>query len=157
MSPSTPQNQEQKDWRKSITVPDEYSNYGDKFIELLSPLQSLWDGYLDRISTVRLRVDLESPTIRPIHSVPYHAKPKASDFERTEIERMVPNNVTETARTEWASAPLFEQKKKGTLRFFADYGKLNAVIICGLYPLSKVDKCIVYLADAQVFSALDQE
>lgn len=60
-----------KNWRKDISIRDEYADYCDEFVNMLKSYASMFDGHLQRISTVKKGIYLESPTIRSVHSVPY--------------------------------------------------------------------------------------
>ena len=46
-------------------------------------------------------------------------------------------------------------KPNGSMRFYVDYGKLNAVTVKDTYPLPRLDECLDWLGDTKVFSALD--
>lgn len=62
-------------------------------------------------------------------SVPYLTGLKARDFEKDEIDNIIPINVVELAQTEWASPVVFAPTKGKTLRLCLDYRKLEAIII----------------------------
>lgn len=108
------------DRSKTIAIPEDYFKYKEEFIYVLTPYQSMWDRHLGRISTIKHRVDLESPIIRPMDLVPYRIESKARDFKRSEIETMLVMNIIEPAKTEWASLVDFPPKKDGTMRFCVD-------------------------------------
>lgn len=55
------------DFRDSISMPNEYASYHDKFIAMHEPLASIWDAHLAVISTVKLRVGIQSSDIHRIH------------------------------------------------------------------------------------------
>lgn len=83
------------------------------------------------------------------------AGPMASDFERTEIKTMLATNILEPTQTESASLVLLTPENDGTLRFFVDYRKRNAVAIRDSYPSARTNEFIDSLGDAQIFSLLD--
>lgn len=62
--------------------------------------------------------------------------------------------MIELAKTEWAAQIVFVRKKDGSLRFRVDYGKMNAVLVGGLYLLPRMDGCTDSIGDAAVFPSL---
>lgn len=78
-------------------IRNEYSKYQEEFIKMLTPLQSMCDGHLSWILPIKHRANLEWATILPTHLEPYHAEPKARDFESSNIENVLGMNVIETA------------------------------------------------------------
>lgn len=67
----TSRNQKQTDSCKSIVFPHEYSQYKDRFIDMFTPFQLMWNGQMGCITTVKHKVDLKSLTLRRLHSGPY--------------------------------------------------------------------------------------
>ena len=63
--------------------------------------------------------------------------------------------VIEPAYSEWASPVVLVPKSDGSLRFFVDYLKLNALTERDRYPLPRMYECIVSLGDFTVFTTLD--
>lgn len=117
----------------------------------------MWEGHLGSIFTAKHLVDLESPNMGPIYSVPYSAAPKARDLEKLEIDSILATNVIKLAQTEWVSPVVFAKKKEETLRFCVDHGEHNAVSNHDLYPLPRMAGCIDLLGNAQVFATLDKK
>ena len=68
---------------------------------------------------------------------------------------MQQQGVIEPSYSPWASPIVLVWKKDGSLRFCADYCKLNKVTKKDSYPLPRVDDLLDSLADAQWFSTLD--
>lgn len=68
---------------------------------------------------------------------------------------MLSENIIEPAQKEWASPIVFAPKKGGTLRFYADYQRLNAVTKRDSYPILLINECTDSLAAAAVLSTLD--
>lgn len=62
-SSSVFQKEKQQDWRKKNVISEDYSKYKAEFIDMFKPFQSLSDGQLGRISTMKHRVDLQSPAV----------------------------------------------------------------------------------------------
>jgi hypothetical protein len=68
---------------------------------------------------------------------------------------MLAEQVIEPATCEWASPIVLVPKPDGSLRFFVDYRRLNAITVPDTYPLPRMDECIDSLGDAVVFNTLD--
>lgn len=67
---------------------------------MLTELGFMWDGHVGRITTAKHRAGLVDLTTSPMPSAPYHCGPKAHEFEKTRITRMLENNIIEPAQTE---------------------------------------------------------
>lgn len=91
----------------------------DRVIEF----QSMWDGHLERVNTAKHRIELRPENTQPIYCTPLWAGQKAREFEKTEIEEMLPKKVIEPTQTEWAAPIVFTLKKDGYLRFCVEYRK----------------------------------
>lgn len=72
-------------WRKLILLLDKYSQYRVKRIEMLTLLQTVWNGHLGWISAVKRLADFESPAVRPSHFAQYCGEAKAGDIHRLQI------------------------------------------------------------------------
>lgn len=60
-------------------MPVTYASYNPAFLEVLSILEELWDGNLERIKAAVHFIELIPSDTPPIHSVPYRAGPKAAN------------------------------------------------------------------------------
>lgn len=99
----------------------------------------MWDGHLGRKSTAKHRVELVDPNTPPVPSAPYRAGPKARELEKTEINKVLAENIIEPAQTEWASPIVFAPKEDGTVRFCVDYRKVNEITKQDSYPIPRMD------------------
>ena len=142
------------DWRSLVNIDEEFADRRDEITAMLDEFASMWDGHLGRVSIAKHRIELQ-PGARPSYSAPYRAGPKARDFEKSEIDKMLKAGVIEPAKTEWAAPIVFAPKKDGSLRFCVDYRRLNAETVRDSYPIPRMDECIDSLGDAQLFSTLD--
>lgn len=68
---------------------------------------------------------------------------------------MLSKEVTEQRTTGWTVPILFALKKDGSLHFWANDQKLNAVSIRDSYPLPRMCECIDSLGESTVFSTVD--
>lgn len=64
------------------------------------------------------------------------------EFEKTKIDKILAENIIESAQTEWAAPIVFAPKKDRTLWFCVDYRKLNAVTGRDSYPIPRMDGSI---------------
>lgn len=87
--------------------------------------EAMWDGHLGGIKTSGHKIELTSEDVLPVSSASYRAAPTARNFATDNIDRMLKEDIIEPATTEWASPIVFPPKKNGSLRFSADYRKLN--------------------------------
>lgn len=89
----------------------------------------MWDGRLGDIDMAKHRIPLMAPDVRDITSARCRAGPKAHEFEKVYIDKMLLLKVIELAHSKLASPTIFAPEKDGSLRFCIDYGNLNAVTI----------------------------
>ena len=121
---------------------------------MLTDFDDMWSGRLGTINATKHHINVD-PSAQPIYQQPYRAGPKAREFEKQEIDRMLAEKVIEPSDAEWASPVVFVPKKDGTLRFCVDYRKLNAVTKRDSYPIPRMDECIDSLGEATIFTTLD--
>ena len=114
----------------------------------------MWDGHLGEINTTKHRIDVVSGTT-PIRQYPYRTAMRANEFEASEIEKMLRDNVIRPSKSEWASPVVLAPKNDGTPRFCVDYRKLNEVTKKDSYPIPRMDDCIHTLGKAKIFSSLE--
>lgn len=114
----------------------------------------MWDGRLGTVSASKHRIDLV-PGAKPVFQPPYRAGPRQRELEKMEIDKMLEADVIEPSTSEWAAPIVFAPKKDGSLRFYVDYRRLNAVTIRDSYPIQRIDECIDSLGSAEIFSTLD--
>lgn len=71
-----------------------------------------------------------------------------------EMDKILAEEVTEQANTEWFSTIVFVQRKDGSYRFCVHDQNLNAVVVQDSYPIPRKDKCIDLLGDPKIFLML---
>lgn len=130
------------------------SHLRERFRAMLRKYASMWDGTLSEIQIASHRIDLVSGT-HPIAQAPYREGHKAREVKGHEVQKMLKAGVIESIQSEWASPVFLVPKPDGSICFCVDHRRLNAVIIKGTYPLSRMDECLDSLGDKKVFSALD--
>lgn len=73
--------------------------------------------------------------VRPINSARYHAGPKAPEYQKIDIDEILPMNVIELAQSGWALPIVIDPKNDGSLRFCTEYIKLNTVAAKKAFPI----------------------
>jgi Reverse transcriptase (RNA-dependent DNA polymerase) len=121
---------------------------------MLEPHHRMWDGRLGMVAATTHRIEVFSGS-NPVNAQPYRAGSHARVAEKTEIDRMLAQQVIEPATNEWASPIVLVPKPDGTLRFCVDYRRLNMITVPDTYPLPRMDECIDSLVDAVLFTTLD--
>lgn len=77
------------------------------------------------------------------------------EFEKTDIDKALAENIIEQAQTEWAAPVVYVSKKDKNLLFCVDYRKQNLASKRDSYPIRRVHECNASLGKATIFSALD--
>ena len=126
----------------------------ERFRQMLTKYDELWDGKLGKINAVDHRIELK-PGSQPSMQRPYRTGPQGRRFVEEEIGRMIDADVIEPAETEWDSPVVIAPKADGSYRFCVDYRKLNSMTVRSTYPLPRMDDCIDSLGEATIFSTLD--
>lgn len=107
-------------------------------------------------------------TIRTINNEPVWVKqypyPMSDhDFVKTEIEKLLENNIIKKSFSPY-NAPIWVVPKKGTdgdgkpkRRMVIDYSKLNSQTIKDRYPMPDINLTLQNLGNAKIFSTVDLE
>ena len=128
--------------------------YHEEARKVLRRHQEMWNGKLGEIRATEHRIEL-LPDAKPHRQMPYRMGHREREFERTEIDKMLKDNVIRASRSEWASPIVLAPKGDGSLRFCVDYRRVNAASYKDSYPLPRMDDCIDSLGEAKFFSTLD--
>ena len=81
--------------------------------------------------------------------------PHKSEAWRKEIEMLIEYDMIEPSKSPWACSVVMAKKKGGQLRFYCDFGDLNALTISDAYPIPRIDESLFKLGDAKFFTTLD--
>ena len=127
----------------------------ERILNMLEPHKYMSSGDLGKIRATEQNIDLK-PDTRPLHQHTYRAGPELRKVLENHINLQLAADVIEPAQSEWASPVLLAPKKDGTLRFCADFRRLNALTIPDTYPLPRVEDCIDSLGEARLFTTLDR-
>lgn len=116
----------------------------------------MWDGHFGGFNVAKHRFELSPVDAKRIQSLLYKASPKACEFDRIKVNKMLSRKVIEPALAEWAEAIVFVPKKDGSLRFCAHYRKLNAVAKQNVYAIPRRHEYIESLGKDAVFCTLEK-
>jgi Reverse transcriptase (RNA-dependent DNA polymerase) len=141
-------------WKEELDLAHFSPQQRETVFQLVAKHRKMWDDRLDRVNATTHRIDLV-PVAKPVHFQTYRAGPRAREAESAEVQRMLKAGVIEPASSERASPVVLVTKPDGTLSLCVDYKKLNAVTILDTYPLPRMDECIEFIGDAQIFTTLD--
>lgn len=67
----------------------------------------MWYGYLGQTNSAKLRSELTSNNMRPVYSTLSGAGPIVTHTVASEIQKMLKEEVTEPASTEWTGSIIF--------------------------------------------------
>lgn len=123
----------------------------------MEEIEKMWNCRFGQIHIAKTLNQIRVKTTKPVDYAPYRTVPKAREFERSNIYRMLEMKVVEPAETEWAAPTGLEPKNYGPFIFCVEYRKLNAVTEQDSYLIPRVDECIDILGDALISSTLDDK
>lgn len=89
--------------------------------------------------------------LRPVNSALYHAEPKAREFEKPEIDKMLCMNIIEPAQSECALSIVVASEMGESLRICIDYKKRIALAVTDGRPIRRVEKCMDSLHEVCIF------
>jgi len=67
---------------------------------------------------------------------------------------MLERNIIEPFNSPWAALVVFVTKKDGSIRFCADYSRLNDLTLKDAYPIPRIDDSLDSLGGAKWFSTV---
>lgn len=113
-------------WKQEIDVADKIKYYGKRFLNALSESQHMCDRRLRCITTAKHQTDFHKSSNRPVHSALYCTSPKNREFEKTNIDKMLSESITQPAQAEQTSLILRVKDCIGSLRNAAVFSTLDA-------------------------------
>ena len=96
-----------------------------------------------------------SPSGLPIHQPLRRLSEALKDTVKSEVQRMLHQDVIRPSASPWSSPVVMVKKKDGSWRFCIDYRKLNAVTHRDAYPLPRIDVTLDSLVRCKYFTILD--
>lgn len=124
-------------------------------MDLLTVFQSMWDGHPNRISVAKHCIELLDDHNLAGHSATYPAESKTQEFEKSEIEKSLKDNIIEPVQTKRATPIVLATKEDGSLLFRVDYRQLNAETTQDSYPVPRMKECINLLGKFITISTID--
>lgn len=86
-------------WQEEIKLIDKYSQYLEKFVDMPSGIQAVWDGHRISMNTAKQHIKLLQNKAQPVHSVPYRAGAKTNHIEKVMIVEMMNKKTIKPAQT----------------------------------------------------------
>jgi len=121
--------------------------------KLLLDYSEVFSGIPNRTTAAEHHVNTEGAV--PVRSSPYKVPQKLEDEVNKEIERMLDMGIVRQSSSPWASPIVVVPKPDGSIRFCADYRKLNKVTKMDAYPIPSMERMIEKVARAKYISTLD--
>ena len=95
-------------------------------------------------------------TKNPIKSRPYPVKDnKREKWMKEEIDRMLKEGIIKKSKSPWASPVVLVSKKDGSIRFYVDYKKTNAIKIVDAHPLPVVNDIVDKIGGKKYYTSID--
>jgi RNase H-like domain found in reverse transcriptase/Reverse transcriptase (RNA-dependent DNA polymerase) len=141
-------------WLQEIDLSHLKTEESARVQELLRKYSCLFDG-VDLGPIDGLAHHIETRGARPVHQSPYRAGPHERRMIEQEVERMLHLKVIQPSMSAWSSPVVLVPKTDGTIRFCADYRKLNELTVRDSFPLPRLDDTLDSIGDATIFSTLD--
>lgn len=98
---------------------------------------------------------INTGTERPIAMPPYRLAPAKRAILKTEINKMLEDEIITESESPWASPVVLVPKKDGTTRVCIDYRQLNAITVPDRYPLPRIDDLLQDAKSSAVMSTID--
>src|SRR6266498_725695 len=74
---------------------------------------------------------------------------------KEEIERMLKDGIIKKSKSPWASPVVLVSKKDGSIRFYMDYKKTNAITIVDTHPLSIINDTVDKIGGKKYYTSID--
>ncbi len=116
------------------------------FADVFSPLPGRTNLVQHHIETLPGEVERSRP-----YRLPEHKK----NVVQEELKAMLNLGVIEESHSDWASPIVLVPKTDGSVRFYVDYRKVNAMSKLDAYPMPRVDELLDRLGAARFYSTLD--
>lgn len=112
----------------------------------------MWDWILARVDIAKHGSELSLADAKPIHSSPYRTGPKTREFQKNKMHKVLSEGIMKAEQRDWAGLTVFMLKKKGPLRFFINFRKLDAGTMREVYGVLRMDKCIFIAEESDCFT-----
>lgn len=140
-----------KNWRPELPISEKYNADKDRYLQLLSEFQNMWNGRLYHIETEYHQIELIPTNMHLMYKTSYRAGLKARRFSARVMKRLLQEDVMKPDNKQSNSSIVSVFKKTGSLEFCVDCRKLHAMISESV-PLSRIDEHIYSVPEDRIFS-----
>lgn len=102
---------------------------------MIKEFKIFWDDHFGRINIPKNPIEFKMGQGKPVEWSPYRAGPKAREFQKSEIDKILEMMVIGAAESDcWAAPIVFAPNIGGSFRFYVDYRTINVVSKRNSYP-----------------------
>lgn len=130
-------------------------NEKDKVNELLEAHSAIFKLGGAPTSRAEHRIVLDNPNMIPIAVPPYRMSAEKQRILKTEIDKMLLENVIEECESPWAAPVVLIPKPDKSFRVCIDYRKLNAHTISDKFPMPQIDDLLHLAKETMFMSVID--
>ena len=105
--------------------------------------------------TSKLCHSIDTGSAPPIRQHVRHIPPAQRTLVKDLLDDMLHKDIIQPSQSPWASPIVLARKKDGSVRFCADYRKVNEVTRKDAYPLPRINDNLETLSDSKIFSTLN--
>eukprot|EP00731_Ephydatia_muelleri_P006907 Em0003g1155a len=105
--------------------------------------------------TSKLCHSIDTGSAPPIRQLVRRIPPAQRTLVKDLLDDMLHKDIIQPSQSPWASPIVLARKKDGSVRFCADYRKVNEVTRKDAYPLPRINGTLETLSDSKIFSTLD--
>ena len=120
----------------------------DQLITMFTTYRSIFENITKPIQGIEHKINTGDH--QPISTVPYRISPAMKRKLRTELDKMLEEDVITEMESPWAFPVVLIPKKDGSVRLCVDYRRLNAITVTDTYPLPRMDD-VLHAAKATPF------
>lgn len=124
-------------------------------MDTFDELATMLNGHVARVIFANHRKNLTERGKKTLHQQLYCAGTRHRKLELTEIKRKLAEEVTDPDRSIWAPPLVFASKKDVSLSFCVKLKNANAITVSYSRTIPRIEKCIDFLQNAKVVSALN--
>jgi len=130
------------------------TNKRRELLKILDSFEPIFSDIPGRTNLIEHTIKLK-PDVKPIKQNPYRVNPIKAQTIKREIDDMIQMGIIKESTSNWASPIILVDKPDGSVRFVADYRKLNAVSDIDAFPLPRVDDLIERIGKAKFITKID--
>ena len=114
---------------------------------------SLQDDEYGKVDIVKHHIDTDDhhPINQALRKIPYAHRAEMLKL----VQNMLQSNIIQPSVSPWSSPVVLVKKKDGSLRFYIDYRRLNAITRKDVFPMPRIDDMLEQLKGKRIFTTLD--